>query len=102
MGMTDEDIDKLSIGEVRAIASRAADALAKFAEARALLGGSPAATVVRVDDFGHPVNRRPPSTKGAELTPDELAQREVLMAARRAPVDPEDFPPEIAKMMRGA
>lgn len=38
MALTPEDIDKLTIGEVRAIAARAAEALVKFREAQLALG----------------------------------------------------------------
>ncbi len=82
--MTDEEIDRLTIGEVRAISARAADALAKFAEARALLG-APVVTnhFVPVGAAVILPNTRPPTTKRAELTADEIAQRDVLVAQSR-------------------
>ena len=93
--MTPEEIGALTIAEVEAISARASDALAKFAEARALLGGGP----YEIGNTIQPArpSRRPPTTKGLVLTDDEIAQREALMASR---IEPDEMSPEIAAAMR--
>jgi hypothetical protein len=88
--VTSEEIDALTLADVKRITERATEAIAKFAEARALLGiqFGPPSDMVPVAfsapvGYPAPANRRPPTTKGIELTPDELAQREALMLAAR-------------------
>lgn len=95
--MTSDEISKLTIGEVEAIVSRATEALTKFREAQVLLGGGSADGQAPAVVAG--LNRRPPTTKQAELTPDERAQRDLLLAANRH--SPDDFPVDIAKVMGG-
>ena len=102
MAMTDEEIDALTLADVKRITERATEAIAKFAEARALLGiqfgpsqpvDHSAGSFPRVAEQ---LNRRPPTTKGIELTPDELAQREALLLAARGLT-----PEEEAKLVNG-
>lgn len=81
--MTADEIDRLTIAEVRAIAERASEALAKLQEVQALLGGAGSVTAVT------PSPRHvaaPP-----QLRPDEMARREALLAQNRADVLPDDI-----------
>lgn len=87
-----EVLESMTLAELEAIAARFGAAVATIREAQALLGGGSAvdhAPVVAA-------NRRPPTTKGAELSPAEIAQREALMAMR---TNPNEYPPDIAKVM---
>lgn len=92
--MTDDEIDALTIADVKRITARATEAVEKFAEARALLGiqFGPAREVA----MPPAANRRPPTTKAIELTAEEVAQREMLMLANRGLT-----PEEEAKLVNG-
>lgn len=96
--MTAEEIGKLSLADLEAIAVRFEGAVRTIREAQALLGGvAPMAAAAPVA----PPRLLRPSTKGLQLTPDELAQREALMADRRASSSEPEFPPGIAEALGG-
>lgn len=73
--MSPEDIDKLSIAEVRAIAERASEALSKLQAVQALLGGA-AGVATATPSPSHAA--APPL-----MPPDMKAQREALLARNR-------------------
>lgn len=85
--MTNEEIDRLSIAEVRAISERAADALSRFREVQAMLGGAimvPTGSRVDPGQPGEPQyapNGVIQTNKGAyALTPAERAAKAALPA----------------------
>lgn len=127
--MSDDEIDALTIGEVRAIAERAGAALEQLRAVQGLMGSpTPLAATRRVaaaevdadpfvavdEDPGaahrrrqfQPVEASQPrvlrvgqTDPRAYLDPADQAAKAALIA-RRPPVDP-DLPPEIAAMERG-
>jgi hypothetical protein len=82
--VTADDIGRLTIAEVEAIAERAGKALAAFREAREALG---AASAPRTE----PVAPAPVPGPRVALTPAEMGERERLMRQFRN----EDLPPYI-------
>lgn len=86
--MTLDDIDKLTIGEVRAIAERAGAALEQLHRVQALLGGAMAGS-------GSALLPRP-SHAPPQLTAEEMAQREALLRRNR-----DDGLPEVIKRAEG-
>lgn len=118
--MTPEEIDALTVGELRAIASRASETLEAFRRVQSLLGGSASApgggesTIPPATSEAEPppedaaaAHRRrqfqsvdAPSPNGIRFSASEIAERNRLMGRMRGPVDP-DLPEEIAKMERG-
>jgi len=74
--MTPEEIDKLTIAEVRAIAERAHVALKQLRDVQSLLGGAAASQSATASQS--PSAAAPPS-----MPPDMRAQREMLLARNR-------------------
>ena len=109
--MTDEEIDRLTIGEVRAIAERAGAALEQLRAVQGLMGGGlvPRAEIHAAEpSWGHeppadedpaaahrrrqfqPVDQGQP--RALRLSPSETAERERLLAKMRPdPNLPEDM-----------
>lgn len=96
--MTAEEIGKLSLADLEAIATRFEAAVKTIREAQSLLGGVPA----RAAPVAPAARLVRPSTKGVQLTDEEIAEREALLAMTRGPAtsDPE-FPPGIAAALGG-
>lgn len=95
--MTPKEIGKLTLADLEAIAARFESAARTIREAQSLLGGAPAAQA----PAPAPVHRLRPSTKGAQLTEEEIAEREALLTNIRGPASDEDFPPSIAAALGG-
>lgn len=103
--MTPDEIDQLTIAQVRAIAERAHEALARLRDMQMLLSGSallggaagvqpaPATSLAPVVSPSHPPTRVRTPLSDAELA-DMAAQREALVARNR------DLPAEILEAER--
>ena len=94
--MTPEQMSAITLGELEALADRAAKALSVLREAQALMGG-----VAVAQPSAAPINARPPtlgviSAPPPQWTPSELAERERL---RRLATGPE-LPEEIERLER--
>ena len=92
--MTADEIDRLTIAEVRAIADRAHEALARLREVQSLLGG---AAANQPTTEAPSVAVVPPARRRPELTPAEQAQRDALLAQNRADGRPALTAHEIAQ-----
>lgn len=93
--MTADEIDALTIADVRAIADRAHEALAKLREVQSLLGGAMGATPAAQGPVAVPValptRVRTPMTEAEKA--DLRAQREALVARNR-----DELPEDIARL----
>lgn len=80
--MTPDDVGKLTLVELEAIAERLSNAVAMFREARALLGGGGLDSGTAIPAAVSPSARAEPvpPTTAIRFTPEELAQRERLKA----------------------
>lgn len=100
--MTSDEIGNLTLAELEAIAARFEAAVKTIREAQSMLGQpvlhnayaiAPPAPVARD-------TRR--STKATQLTDEEIAEREALLAHTRGPARNEsEFPPNIAAALGG-
>lgn len=105
--MTDEEIDALTLGDVRRIVERATAASASLKELRGLFGApapvpAPAPIQAQPPAQWPPLPERPPSNPAHdEWLATQKAQREQLLAQNRS-VDPNDFPPDIAEAMKAS
>lgn len=103
MGMTDAEIDALTLGELKRIADRATSAARSINEMRSLFGApmAPMGQQAPPGDLslGRPGNSPETEAYLASLRP----QRDELVAQIRPPpkpANPEDFPADIASAMR--
>lgn len=104
--MTDDEIDALTLGDVRRIVARATEAAKSLTELRTLFGPvvapasaqAPAAQLVP----GQALPERPPTAPQHEAYLATIrGEREALVAKNRGPPPkPDDFPPDIADAMR--
>ena len=98
--MTPDDIDKLTIAEVRAIAERAHDALTKFREVQSLMGGAATASTSKTSpsaaDVASPAPNGHPTRVRTPLSDAEVAE----LAARRDALLIQNLPEELQRAER--
>ncbi len=99
--MSPEDIDKLTIGEVRAIATQAGEALEKFRAVQMALGVPVAAVAPVAPPTPAPADENAhlsPAQRAFLNDPARLAERQQLLDQNRN--NPDNFPEDIAQAMR--
>lgn len=91
MGMTSEEMGRMTLAELEATAERFGAAVETIREAQALLGGSaaPVASTAAISVVRHAI--RPPGADNPLLTQAENAERRRLIKLNTEPIDPDDL-----------
>lgn len=102
MALTSDEIGNLTLSEVEAIATRFAAAVKTIRDAQQLLVGGPMFSPASVPAEVLQPRLVRPTTKGLELTSDEIAQREAVLQRVRGPATAEpEFPASISAALGG-